>query len=278
VYRAQVRIEQKLLALAQAQLQAGTVSDDAVQQARLALDASRQQLLSEQTSCDEDLHTLQNLTGLDAVVLTKELQAGSALWPALKAPSSLTALPASVVLSRPDVRAAYEQARAQSAAIGVQEAQLLPSFTLAGSIGLNNASLGGTAPWTRTWSFGPTLSIPTLDPRVVSFAKREAEASFQASQQTWRGTVRAAALDVQNALSALSQSQASLNLAGDTLSAQTRLAHLARAQQAAGTVPTQTALSAELSRTSSWLNHDVAQQTVLQAWISLFKATATSSY
>lgn len=278
VYRQTVRTQQQLTQLAQAQHAAGTVAADALQQAELALNAARQQQVLQESTCADSLHVLQSLTGLGYAQLNKELSVRQASWPVVNAPEHIQSVPAAVVLHRPDVRAAFEQARAQSAAIGVQEAQLLPSFTLAGSIGMNNASLRGTAAWTHTWSFGPSLSIPTLDPRVVLYAKREAQAAFQASAQGWRAVVRSAVLDVQNALTGLVQSRQSLRMANSSLAAQTRLVALARAEEQAGSAPAQTVLSAELSRQNAWLSRDAAQQTVLQGWISLFKATATSTY
>ena len=278
VYVAAVRTEQALLRLAQAQYVAGTVSLEATQQAQLSSAAAQQQLVSEQSACADDRHVLQGLTSLGTSELNKLLSQGQALWPALKAPPTMRAVPAFVVLQRPDVRAAFEQARAQSAAIGVQEAQLLPSFTLVGNIGLNNANLGGQGAWTHTWSFGPALNIPTLDPRVVLYANKQARAAFDVSVQAWRTAVRSAALDVQNTLTALSQSQQMLRIDKASFTAQARLLSLAHAQHAAGTIPKQTVLTAELSRQAAWLNQDSAQQTVLQGWIALFKATASSSY
>ena len=61
---------------------------------------------------------------------------------------------------RPDVRASEYQLAAASADIGVAVADLLPSLTLVGSIGINASRSSGTDLITHTWSFGPALNVP----------------------------------------------------------------------------------------------------------------------
>ena len=51
-------------------------------------------------------------------------------------------MPADLLRRRPDVRAAEMQLAAQSAQIGVSEAELYPSIALLGSVGLSATSLG----------------------------------------------------------------------------------------------------------------------------------------
>ena len=61
-------------------------------------------------------------------------------------------MPADLLRRRPDVRAAEMQLAAQSALIGVSVADLYPSISLLGSVGLSATSLGGS---TRALSLGP---------------------------------------------------------------------------------------------------------------------------
>jgi outer membrane protein TolC len=54
-------------------------------------------------------------------------------------------VPANLLLRRPDIRAAELQITAQSALVGVAEADLYPSLTLVGSIVWSASSLAGSA-------------------------------------------------------------------------------------------------------------------------------------
>ncbi|MBP6735000.1 MAG: efflux transporter outer membrane subunit, partial [Chromatiaceae bacterium] len=63
-------------------------------------------------------------------------------------------LPADLLRRRPDVRAAEMKLAAQSALIGVSEAQLYPSIALVGSLGLSASSLAWSSR-TLDWAAGP---------------------------------------------------------------------------------------------------------------------------
>src|SRR4029077_3637424 len=65
-------------------------------------------------------------------------------------------LPADLLRRRPDVRAVEMQLAAQSAQIGVAEADFYPSISLLGSLGLSASSLAGS---TRTLAYGVGPSL-----------------------------------------------------------------------------------------------------------------------
>ena len=71
-------------------------------------------------------------------------------------------MPADLLRRRPDVRAAEMQLAAQSALIGVSEADLYPSIALLGSLGLSATSLDGS-PRTLAWGIGPSLVWNVFD-------------------------------------------------------------------------------------------------------------------
>ncbi len=71
-------------------------------------------------------------------------------------------VPASLLLRRPDIRAAELQVAAQSALIGVAKADLYPSLTLLGSIGWSASSLPGT-PTGLVLIGGPSLRWNVFD-------------------------------------------------------------------------------------------------------------------
>jgi NodT family efflux transporter outer membrane factor (OMF) lipoprotein len=73
-------------------------------------------------------------------------------------------LPSQAALRRPDIRAAQAQLHAATADIGVAVADLYPRITLGATFGFESYEGGRFGEWsTRTWSVGPSLSLPIFD-------------------------------------------------------------------------------------------------------------------
>lgn len=118
--------------------------------------------------------------------------------PLLRTPGRVKAgVPADLLRNRPDLRASEASLRAAVAAVGVAEADLLPSITLSGTV----ANSSGT----RSWSLGPELSLPVLN-RGALRANRDAKVSAaRQAELSWRSAVNGAVEDVQVAASNLTQ-------------------------------------------------------------------------
>lgn len=71
-------------------------------------------------------------------------------------------LPADLLRRRPDIRGAEMQLAAQSALIGVSVADLYPSISLLGLLGLSGTSVRGS-PNVLSWGFGPSLVWNVFD-------------------------------------------------------------------------------------------------------------------
>ena len=89
---------------------------------------------------------------------------------------------------------------AASAEIGVAVADLYPSLTLSGSI-----SRGGGI---ESWSFGPSLSLPLFDGGTARAGVASAKGAYALQLATYRESVRAAALEVEQALVRLDSARA----------------------------------------------------------------------
>jgi outer membrane protein TolC len=205
--------------------------------------------------------------------LVRQLQQGSGAL--LQPPDEVPlAVPAKAILGRPDVAAAEQMMAAQSADIGVQTAKVLPSLSLLGNIGINTSSgAGGTL---SSWSFGPTLTLPTLDPRVVRVTRQGAQAAYQAAYAAWRATVRAAALEVSKTLVQLRIASAQYAAIKASAALAEEQHALAQARLSAGTatqLDLEQAQAAVLSARSAQVS---AQLTQTQSWVALFKATASN--
>jgi outer membrane protein, multidrug efflux system len=73
-------------------------------------------------------------------------------------------LPSTVLLRRPDVRAAEHELRAANANIGAARAAFFPSITLTGSIGYASDDLSSLfSSGTQVWSFVPQVRVPVFE-------------------------------------------------------------------------------------------------------------------
>lgn len=106
-------------------------------------------------------------------------------------------LPAQLLERRPDVRGAWQQLVAATAAIGAAEAMKLPTITMSGNfyIAANDvAGLGQIE--NKAYSFGPTLYLPLFTGGQIDNAIRQQRATAEAALAKYRDTVLTAVGDV----------------------------------------------------------------------------------
>ncbi len=119
-------------------------------------------------------------------------------------------IPAELLRRRPDIRLAEFQAAAQSAQIGVSKADLYPSFSLVGSIGLQSSNKVGVssnnANFTDlfssggiTYFIGPTFQWPIFNYGRLKNNVRVQDARFQQLVVDYQNTVLRAFRDVEDA-------------------------------------------------------------------------------
>lgn len=111
-------------------------------------------------------------------------------------------VPANLLLRRPDVRAAELRIAAQSAQVGVAQADLYPSLTLLGSIVWSATSLAGTAGGAALIA-GPSLSWNVLDHGRLKNNVRVQDARLQQLIVAYQDEVRQAAREADDAASGL---------------------------------------------------------------------------
>ncbi len=149
--------------------------------------------------CDLLVKSLTSLTGLGEATLRATLLPGKGRLP-MPAMLSVTTLPADLVRQRPDIASSERELAASSAEIGAATADLYPSLSLSGSI-----STGGGL---SQWSFGPSLSLPILDGGKARAGVRSARVAYQLQFATYRESVRAGLLEVEQALVRLQSARA----------------------------------------------------------------------
>jgi len=136
--RTNVDLQREALNLANTRFKLGATSELDVQQARGLLFNTEALIPALQLSLERTQNALSFLLGMPPSDL-QHLLGASGKIPA--APdSAAVGIPADLLRRRPDVQAAEMVAAAQSAAIGISQADLYPSFVIAGSIGVAGSS------------------------------------------------------------------------------------------------------------------------------------------
>ena len=138
IARDNVRIQEATLALAAEKYRVGTTSRLDVEQARTVLEQTRSSIPALEIVLGQANDTLCTLVGVPPRDLADDLGPGPDLGgpPMPSTPAWVAAgIPADLLRRRPDVRSAERQVAAQSAQIGVAEADLYPTIFINGTIG-----------------------------------------------------------------------------------------------------------------------------------------------
>ncbi len=198
--------QEQTLELVQASVDVGEVSRLDLEQAKSNLELTRSQVPMLQLQIEQAMNRLSVLLGLNPGVLDRELTEPANV-PVV--PASLAiGVPAEALRRRPDVREAERVLAAQTAQIGVAEADLYPRFGLSGSIGLfstRSADLFTNA--SRTFGFGPTVAWNIFDAGRIR-ANIDVQTARQAQALlAYEATILVALRDVENAIVSLGKEQ-----------------------------------------------------------------------
>jgi NodT family efflux transporter outer membrane factor (OMF) lipoprotein len=111
-------------------------------------------------------------------------------------------VPAQLVRQRPDVREAEAQLHRASALIGVATANLLPQFSITGSVGTQAAEAADLFK-DKLWSIGASVTQPLFHGGELTAKRRAAIAAYDRAAADYRLTVLTAYQNVADALTAL---------------------------------------------------------------------------
>lgn len=160
-------------------------------------------LLQQQAQCERSIKSLVAMTALEETEVRKLLTETPDRVAKLPSPPAfrIDALPARVLLQRPDVAAAERDVAEASANIGVEQAKRFPKLSLSGNITptLQNIN-GGALLLAQTWAIGPTLSLPLFDAGKRAADVEAARIQYQSAESKFRNKVRTAIKEVEEAL------------------------------------------------------------------------------
>lgn len=160
-------------------------------------------LAQRRAECEIGIKGLVALTALDESALRARLAGAPQLAARLPKPArfAIDGVPAGVLAQRPDIAAAERAVAVASAEIGVREAHRYPRLTLVGNIAPTRSRLDGSPTISvTTWSIGPSLIVPLLDGNRRAANVEAARAEYEAAAAVYRGRVRNAVREVEEAL------------------------------------------------------------------------------
>lgn len=183
------------------------------------------------------------------------------------------AIPADILLSRPDVRAAERRLAQATATIGRREAQRYPSVTLTGNIATNTLRLGDLGKHsTIGWGFGPGLSLPLFRGGELAANVEIARAQRDQNFISYRAAVLSALEEVENALVSLREDRLTALKKAEAARAYHVSLNLSRSLYESGNTGFLELLNAERSYYSSQSGALDARAATATAYISLMKA------
>lgn len=191
----------------------------------------------------------------------------------VKIPGIPAGIPAQLVSRRPDVAAAEQQLAAATARIGVARADFLPTIRLTGQIGLLTSERSELFDDdSRTWSFGPTVSIPLFEGGRLRYNLKAAQAVEKEARARYQQTVITATADVETALGALRALVVRNTAQTRAQNATGRSAKIARDRYQAGTTPYRDVIDAERDALSAQLTAAAVLGERLATTVQLIKA------
>jgi len=271
IARDNIALQEQTLALVRTRFESGLVGERDVSQAASNLAATRARVPLLEAAQRTAENRLAVLLGLPPGSLAGELSAvrGVPVPPATVA----VGVPRDVVRRRPDVRAAERALAAETARIGVAEADLYPRLSLLGSIGLESDRLSDLVDsGSGVLAVGPRVRFNLFDAgavrsRIAAQGARAAQALVRFEQ-----AVLVALEEAENAMTAFVREQARAVQLAEAATQARAAATFARTQYEEGLTDFQAVLDSE--RAVAELEDQVAESraSITADLIALYKA------
>ena len=227
---------EKAYALTKRMHELGATSGLVLAQNQTTVDAARLDLAAYTSQVAKDRHALELLAGgpvADALLPGASDGLEHQVTALVDAPA---ALPSTVLLRRPDIRAAEHQLRAMNANIGAARANFFPRINLTAAIGTGSRALSALFDaGNGSWSLTPALSLPIFDGGANRANLRVAEVDRDLAVNGYDRAVQGAFREVADALAERLTWQDRLSAATSLVDANQRALDLSNARFKAGT-------------------------------------------
>lgn len=242
---------------------------------RASVAEAKTQLAANRAYCDRQENLLTRLTGIPRPNLMEILAEKPTGLDRLPVPKHFSiAIPSQALMQRPDIRLAERNIAAESADIGLAEADRYPRLTLIGTLGhsLSGTSGDGVLSF-GTWSFGPSLSLPFFDGGRRAAAVEKAKSRYDEALADFKAKTRSAIQEVEDALTRYAAASERAENARVSASQYQRFfdsVEVRYREGASNLLELEDARRVMLSAKQTLLS---VQQERLQAWVALNRAT-----
>jgi NodT family efflux transporter outer membrane factor (OMF) lipoprotein len=280
--RDSVALQQRSYDIVRVLYENGEKSELDALQAETLLLSSKATIPNLESSLQQARNALSVLLGMPPQVL-REGMVGEGVLPTM--PDNVSVgIPANLLRQRPDVRSAELQAMAQNAAVGIANANLYPSFSLNGFLGLSAA---GNTDTTRTgdsgigelfraesltYSVGPAFVWPFLNYGRIRNDIRVQDARLQQALIAYREAVLQASREVEDAMIALARSREQDELLGKTVTVAARSADISMLRYSEGFADYQRVLNAQQSLFGAQQRYAGNRGAVLGNYVAVFRS------
>ena len=182
--------------------------------ARASAAEGNSRVTQQRALCDIDLKALVALSAITEPALLIKLAKEPGQRPG-QGIADVSSVPAEVLSQRPDVYNASRQLAAASFEVSSARAQRYPRLSITGFISRNRSRIRNVGQSYDTWSIGPlALTVPLFDGGASEARFEAAKAKYEEAAGKYRGTVRQAVREVEEALVKL---QSTTDRGSDTL-------------------------------------------------------------
>ena len=271
-----LKIQQRSYEIASVLYRNGAASELDMQQAETLLLATKATLPALESTLRQSRNALSTLLGQPPGSVTDILARNKGI-PRLPDHIAI-GIPADMLRRRPDVRQAELTAMAQNARVGLAEADLYPSFSLTGSIGLSAGGPGDSdfgdlfRADALAWSIGPSFVWPFLNYGRIKNNVRVQDARLQQTLVAYRETALQAAREAEDAMAAFIGSREQTALLAETVTSAERSNALSTLRYQEGFSDYQRVLNAQQSLFAQQQRYVATQGETVLNLVTLYKA------
>jgi multidrug efflux system outer membrane protein len=201
-----------------------------------------------------------------------QIKTGASLHDQGGPPAIPVGLPSIILERRPDIAEALALLHAQTAAIGVAEAQRFPSISLTGLLGLASAELGGVTTDGEIWNIGAGLTGPIFDWNKNKYRVNVEEEKVRQAMLNYERRLLLAYREVADALNEISTYQYQLHAVERKYTAAKNANDLSKLRYDRGVTSYLEVLETERTLFGVGLELSELKQQYLSAYVKLYKA------
>ncbi len=268
--------QKKALAIAEAKFHGGTATKLDVYQAENVLAATEATIPQLTIQLKQGLNALRVLLGMAPEPLDNLL--GRSTRIPVPPRDVVVGIPADLVRRRPDIRAAELAAAAQSAQVGIAEADLYPALSLLGTFATVASNINGNKLKQVvqgkgiTFGFGPTFQWNILNYGQITNIVRVQDAKLQGLLVDYQNAVLKAQQEVEDGLASFLQGREQVEFLRKSVAAADAALGLAVLQWNLGTRDFTTVLTAEQNLYTAQNNLAMAEGGVSTGLASVYRA------